>query len=295
MGMPDLASTAMSLVLVHDPAGKLPWPALHALDHDHADRIVLVVHHEMNHRFNSAGLWKTARIAFARMRRHGAADPAQLRADPRGPRPRTPLRLRARVSGSGLEKLVYYVLFPALLFRSLAAVAKIDFMRTGVAHRRRRCAVHPRGFRALRSRAKPLFKPRPASCTPSGSQCGYRFNTYIGLADCREPLRRGQGVALAALPAGRDDPARQRARGDASLRTASAASSRAGHARRWWSPGRGLSRGTCGGPAAAGVRRPDAESTRGDRRFRLDCSGRRGDAHRSAARADLPRTRGGSR
>jgi len=30
----------------------------------------------------------------------------------------------------GLEKLVYYVLFPALLFRSLA-LAKIDFSATG--------------------------------------------------------------------------------------------------------------------------------------------------------------------
>jgi predicted permease len=31
---------------------------------------------------------------------------------------------------SGLEKLVYYVLFPALLFRSLA-VARIDFAQAG--------------------------------------------------------------------------------------------------------------------------------------------------------------------
>src|SRR6476659_1167812 len=36
------------LVLVHDPAGEL-LPGLHALDHHDADRVVLVVNHEMNH------------------------------------------------------------------------------------------------------------------------------------------------------------------------------------------------------------------------------------------------------
>src|SRR5712671_2691499 len=36
------------LVLVHDPAGQL-LPCLHALDDDHSDGIVFVVHHEMNH------------------------------------------------------------------------------------------------------------------------------------------------------------------------------------------------------------------------------------------------------
>ena len=36
------------LVLVHDPAGQL-LAGLHALDHDDADGVALVVHHEMNH------------------------------------------------------------------------------------------------------------------------------------------------------------------------------------------------------------------------------------------------------
>src|SRR5260370_31368842 len=36
------------LVLVHDPAGQL-LPRLHALDDDHSDGVVFVVHHETNH------------------------------------------------------------------------------------------------------------------------------------------------------------------------------------------------------------------------------------------------------
>lgn len=95
---------------------------------------------------------------------------------------------------SGLEKLVYYVLFPALLFRSLA-LAKIDFAQTGwlVAAA---CAFTVAGF-ALSLLAKPLFG-LDHKLHSTGSQCGYRFNTYIGLAVAGS-LFGGQGVALAAL------------------------------------------------------------------------------------------------
>jgi len=95
---------------------------------------------------------------------------------------------------SGLEKLVYYVLFPALLFRSLAT-AKIDLSQTGwlvVAA----CAFTVAGF-LLSIAAKPVLR-LDQQLHATASQCGYRFNTYIGLAVAGS-LFGGQGVALAAL------------------------------------------------------------------------------------------------
>jgi malonate transporter and related proteins len=94
----------------------------------------------------------------------------------------------------GLEKLVYYVLFPALLFRSLA-VAKIDFAQTG-GLALAACAFTAAGF-ALSLLAKPLFR-LDEQLHATASQCGYRFNTYIGLAVAGS-LFGTQGVALAAL------------------------------------------------------------------------------------------------
>jgi malonate transporter len=94
----------------------------------------------------------------------------------------------------GLEKLVYYVLFPALLFRSLA-IAQIDLARAGTLVAAA-CAFTVAGF-ALSLAAGPLFRlDRQLHAT--GSQCGYRFNTYIGLAVAGS-LFGTQGVALAAL------------------------------------------------------------------------------------------------
>ena len=94
----------------------------------------------------------------------------------------------------GLEKLVYYVLFPALLFRSLAR-AEINVTQTGwlVAAA---CAFTVAGF-LLSLLAKPIFK-LDQQLHATGSQCGYRFNTYIGLAIAGS-LFGGEGVALAAL------------------------------------------------------------------------------------------------
>jgi malonate transporter len=94
----------------------------------------------------------------------------------------------------GLEKLVYYVLFPALLFRSLA-LAKIDFAQAGTLVAAA-CAFTIAGF-VLSLAARPLFGlERQLHAT--GSQCGYRFNTYIGLAIAGS-LFGLEGVALAAL------------------------------------------------------------------------------------------------
>jgi malonate transporter and related proteins len=94
----------------------------------------------------------------------------------------------------GLEKLVYYVLFPALLFRSLAT-AKLDFAQAGwliaIA-----VAFTLAGF-ALSLLPGPVLKlDRKLHAT--ASQCGYRFNTYIGLAVAGTLFGSG-GVALAAL------------------------------------------------------------------------------------------------
>jgi malonate transporter and related proteins len=94
----------------------------------------------------------------------------------------------------GLEKLVYYVLFPALLFRSLA-LAKIDFAATGklvIAA----LAFTFAGF-LLSILAGPLFGLH-RKLLATGSQCGYRFNTYIGLAVAGSLLGT-EGVALAAV------------------------------------------------------------------------------------------------
>jgi predicted permease len=94
----------------------------------------------------------------------------------------------------GLEKLVYYVLFPALLFRSLA-VAKIDLAQSGWLAAAA-CAFTLAGF-GLSLLAKPIFH-LDEKLSATGSQCGYRFNTYVGLAVAGS-LFGTQGVALAAL------------------------------------------------------------------------------------------------
>ena len=95
---------------------------------------------------------------------------------------------------SGLEKLVYFVLFPALLFRSLAT-ARIDLGQAGAAVAAA-CAFTLAGF-VLSLAARPLFR-LDARLHATGSQCGYRFNTYVGLAIAGS-LFGSEGVALAAL------------------------------------------------------------------------------------------------
>jgi malonate transporter len=94
----------------------------------------------------------------------------------------------------GLEKLVYYVLFPALLFRSLA-LARIDFAATGLPILAA-LAFTFAGF-LLSLAAGPLFT-LDKKLLATGSQCGYRFNTYVGLAIAGSVFGNA-GVALAAL------------------------------------------------------------------------------------------------
>jgi malonate transporter and related proteins len=95
---------------------------------------------------------------------------------------------------AGLEKLVYYLLFPALLFRSLA-IAKIDFVAAALPIASA-LLFTAAGF-ALSIAAGPIFH-LDKKLNASGSQCGYRFNTYVGLAIAGSLFGNG-GVAMAAL------------------------------------------------------------------------------------------------
>ncbi|MBN9428380.1 MAG: AEC family transporter [Burkholderiales bacterium] len=94
----------------------------------------------------------------------------------------------------GLEKLVYYVLFPALLFntvlhtridlgQALPAVSiALGAVGTGV---------------ALTYAARRLFAPAPILFA-SGAQCAFRFNSYVLLA-LSETVAGSDGIALAAI------------------------------------------------------------------------------------------------
>ena len=78
----------------------------------------------------------------------------------------------------GLEKLIYFVLFPALLFNSIAKT-KIDFVAAGPALKT--VLVTVLIGMALGWLAKWLLKP-DAKVFASGFQTAFRFNSYIGLA-----------------------------------------------------------------------------------------------------------------
>ena len=95
---------------------------------------------------------------------------------------------------SSLEKLVYFILFPALLFVSTARTP-LDFHATGkllqVALLAVSCGI------ALGWLAKPLFRPGPM-IFESGVQTAFRFNSYIALAVAFR-LAGEAGTSLMAL------------------------------------------------------------------------------------------------
>jgi malonate transporter and related proteins len=95
---------------------------------------------------------------------------------------------------SGLEKLIYYFLFPALLFYSTARTP-FDFGSTGtmlqVALMAIACGI------ALGWMAKLLFRSAPMMFE-SGVQTAFRFNSYIALAIASR-LAGEQGTTLMAL------------------------------------------------------------------------------------------------
>lgn len=95
---------------------------------------------------------------------------------------------------AGLEKLVYFVLFPALLFYSTSR-SPLDFVSAGkmlqVGLTALLCAI------ALSWLAKWLFKAGPM-VFESGMQTGFRFNSYIALALAYR-LGGDQATSLIAL------------------------------------------------------------------------------------------------
>lgn len=95
---------------------------------------------------------------------------------------------------AGLEKLIYYFLFPALLFYSTARTP-FDFGSTGKMLQVALIAVAS-GI-ALGWLAKPLLSG-PAMFFESGVQTAFRFNSYIALAIASR-LAGEQGTTLMAL------------------------------------------------------------------------------------------------
>jgi malonate transporter len=98
---------------------------------------------------------------------------------------------------SGVERLVYYVLFPALLFRSLAGSplalgeagplvgVGVGFTLAGM---------------ALSALAMPLFR-LPHATFASCFQCAFRFNTYVALAAANR-VAGAAGVSAISLLVG---------------------------------------------------------------------------------------------
>jgi hypothetical protein len=98
---------------------------------------------------------------------------------------------------TGLEKLVYFVLFPALLFNSLARAnlawgEAAPLLLVGL-------LIMLAGM-ALGALARWLFPISPASFA-SQFQCAFRFNTYIGLAVAAK-LHGAAGIAAMGLLTG---------------------------------------------------------------------------------------------
>lgn len=97
----------------------------------------------------------------------------------------------------GIERLVYYLLFPALLFGTLAS-RPIDLAAGGL------MILVGLGFMLggmlLGIAARPLLAPSPQAFA-SIFQCGFRFNTYIGLA-ILGGIHGPDGIAAFALLAG---------------------------------------------------------------------------------------------
>jgi malonate transporter len=95
---------------------------------------------------------------------------------------------------SGIERLVYYVLFPALLFRALATspIAVGDAGRlvaTGL--------VFTISGMLLSALAHPLFH-LPHATFAACFQCGFRFNTYVALATASR-VGGTEGIALIGI------------------------------------------------------------------------------------------------
>ncbi len=97
---------------------------------------------------------------------------------------------------SGVEKLVYFVLFPALLFHAFTktplTLDALPLIGTG--------AAAMVGAMLLALAARPLFPLTPLSFA-SQFQCAFRFNSYIGLAVAAK-LHGAAGIAAMGLMVG---------------------------------------------------------------------------------------------
>lgn len=98
---------------------------------------------------------------------------------------------------TGLERMVYFVLFPALLFNS-TATAHFEFAST-TGLLLATLAAMTTGI-VLGYLAAPLFHPDPMLFA-SGVQCAFRFNSYIALAIAGR-LSGSEGIALMAIVIG---------------------------------------------------------------------------------------------
>ena len=105
-----------------------------------------------------------------------------------------PMRLFDAPFWRGLERFVYFVLFPALLFRALAT----SHMAIGGASRLLAAGLLFTGAgMALSALARPILR-LPQQTYAACFQCAFRFNTYIALAAASR-LAGAQGVAAISL------------------------------------------------------------------------------------------------
>lgn len=98
---------------------------------------------------------------------------------------------------AGIERLVYFVLFPALLFRALATSPlapgdALPLVATGL--------VFTAGGMLLSALAHPLFR-LPHATFAACFQCAFRFNTYVALAVASR-IGGAEGVAAMGLLVG---------------------------------------------------------------------------------------------
>jgi len=98
---------------------------------------------------------------------------------------------------AGLEKLVYFILFPALL---LSAIVKTQLDLTAAAPLLLTALGAMFGGMLLGYPIRYLFPMRPLAFA-SIFQCGYRFNSYIGLA-VAGLLYGAPGIAMMGLVLG---------------------------------------------------------------------------------------------
>ncbi|WKK16929.1 AEC family transporter [Achromobacter insolitus] len=98
---------------------------------------------------------------------------------------------------AGTERLVYFVLFPALLFQS---ILRTPITAGNAAMLLQASAALIAAGGALSWLAGLALRPSPVSLA-SSAQCGYRFNTYIGLA-LSASLGGAQGQTIMALIVG---------------------------------------------------------------------------------------------